>query len=234
MSIINDALKKARRQASETPGSEPLSQPPENESEPLKPRTRSGATQNSRKHFAGLLLVVLFLALVGALGYFVYTEFLAEPEPPEPTLTQPATPQPPAEQPSVTTAGEEAATPPEEEAPPTQPNPNDGIRISPNEDKTVASQTVPTAEVSAPESATEEKKEAASTPIRLAPASVLGQFRINGVMRGSSGDRVLSSSGVYGIGDTLASPTGYSIIGIDDKQVILSGPDGVRYSVPLP
>lgn len=243
MSIINDALKKARRQ-----NPDPQAGSPESENQPLQPKKRAGSRSTPKQHYAGLILVVLFLGLVGALGYVLYTEYLAEPDssntvaeekPARDPKRKDAASGDAKETPEVRQAAKEEPTATEESADPAPAPPAAGrIRISSDQPAKRPAQPVEQSKdpkespaVAADDSAGEDS---ASATVQRAPASLLSQISINGVMRSSAGDRILTNSGVYRIGDTLAAPSGYRIAEINETEVILEGPGSRRYAVPLP
>jgi len=238
MSIINDALKKARRQ---TPDPATESDDPENQ--PLKPKKRASSKAGPKQHYAGLILVVLFLGLVGTLGYVVYTEYLTEPESTDaaPEAKPTAAPKranatsPDAEEaPEAGESGEKAPIATEEPANPSSaPSAGGEIRISSGQPTKSPSEPAPQP-IDPEERPAVAEEESAPPTTQRPPASFLSRFSINGVMRSSAGNRILTNSGVYRIGDTLAAPSGYRITEINETEVILEGPEDQRYAVPLP
>lgn len=72
MSIINEALKKARRGGD--PASE-LSASPEDQV--IRPRQRSSKPSGFQSALPTMLLLLVFLGLVGGLGYFLFQEYYA-------------------------------------------------------------------------------------------------------------------------------------------------------------
>ena len=210
MSIINEALKKARREAG---ARENVSSPAEETV--IQPRTRVTAKSSPWMILPVLLLILAFLGLIGGLGYYAYTQFFAQPA--EDGLKiefAEKAPAPPAEAPS----------PPD---PDPEPEPQTAVSSSVNLKPSSASQPV------APESVPTAPSSAPASPI-AAPPELLEEFEINGVMRGGSSVRVITNSGVYRTGDLISSPQGYKLEKIGDQHLTLRSPDGILYAVPLP
>ena len=159
-----------------------------------------------------ILIVILFLAVAGGLGFFVYTEYFEEQTEP-PQVEASSEPQPAIE---TETPDEVLAEPAPEEPPPA-----DSLVRTPPE--TLKASTPP-----------EDTSTAEPSAVRRAPGQLLSQFTINGVMRSSTSTRIITNTGVYQKGDTISSPSGYVLEEIGENNVILRSPDGNRYTVPLP
>tara|TARA_R100000027_G_scaffold67657_1_gene67520 strand:+ start:4347 stop:4949 length:603 start_codon:yes stop_codon:yes gene_type:complete len=200
MSIINDALKKARRESVDSP---PV--PQKNEDGSIRPSRGSPAKSNTWIVLPAVFLVIIALGLIVVLGYLGYQEFYMKkvsPKPDSPTATEKAPNDP--------------AT--EEEAP-GEPEPSAAA------DPTPASP--------APSTPTIQEAPAEAMPPPQA-ADLFEDFEINGVMRRGSSVRILTNSGVYRVGDSLKSPMGFTLESIEDNVVILKGPTGELYQLPLP
>ncbi len=216
MSIINDALKKTRRE-SRSPADLP---PPEDETI-IRPKVRTSAKPGIHMVLPAVLLVMLFVGLLGGLGYFVYHEYYAATEDESAASPQAVEPleskaESPATEPVQNTSAAAALEPLQASAIPP-------ARVLPNRS---LNQPVPTPPSSAPTPAS-----TAPTP---APAGILSEFVINGVMRGGSAVRIITNTGVYRIGDTVTAPQGFILQDINESTLILRSPEGDLYSVTLP
>jgi len=205
MSIINDALKKARREGG--PGNGTMHG---EDDTVIRPRQQASRPPGIFTVLPALLMVVLFLALAGGLGYFLYKEYLAEDPAAE---TSP---------PAVETASvdDEPEAEPKVIAPPPEP---EATAIESGKGLLIVS---PVEEEAQP-----------SDPVDLPTASPppeLSEFQINGVMRGGSSVRVITNSGVYQIGDTVSAPAGYILEAIGESELTLRSPAGESYLIPLP
>jgi len=187
MSIINDALKKARRNAVVSPlEDDPL------EDVTIHPKMRSSQPNMKFLFIPILLLLTVFMAVSVGLGYFVYKEYFhgleKETQPEEPTLPSPA----------ITEV---------EPLPP-------AVREM---EKQPMEQTIPD-----PETAS------------LSPREILDKIQINGIMRGGNHPRILTSTGVYRVGDMLRNPEGYQLIDIEESSLRVKSPDGEELVIDLP
>jgi hypothetical protein len=212
MSIINDALKKARRE-----GQSPVADSARDDTV-IRPRRAKKKPPGPWTVLSAVIVVLGFVGLAGGLGYFVYKEYFpAETARDEESIRTP-------EKPAVgdpggaETAGEDRPVP----TSPGRPEKTDesaaaGAPASSREE--TASEPPP--ETTPPESPGEDRK-------------LRDRFVINGVMRASSGTRLLTNSGVYREGDEISSPPGYEIVEIGDDTAVLRAPDGSRRTIPLP
>ena len=205
MSIINEALKKARREG--VPGGTP----PDDDTV-IHPRQRSSSGPGIWMILSAVLVVIAFVALVGGLGYFVYSQHFRPTE-----AAESAPPSPPAEM--AAAVEEEKSTPPEE---PEKAAPKGTLTVRPS---------------AGPEK--ERRAEPPSSPpsspvVAPVPEELLSQFSVNGVMRGGNSVRVLTNSGVYQVGDIVRSPPGFRIQSIEEDYLLLRAPDGKSHRIPLP
>ncbi|MFP4351687.1 MAG: hypothetical protein ACLFRP_01840 [Puniceicoccaceae bacterium] len=204
MSIINEALKKARREGT------PAGAPPAEETL-IHPRRRSSSGPGIWMILSAVLVVIAFVALVGGLGYFVYTQYFRPAEAAEPAPAR----------------SEMAASPEEEEDPPPE-----------EPEKPAPAGTLAVGSSAAPEN--ERRGETPEPPPAGRPAAIpateeiLSQFTVNGVMRGGASVRVLTNSGVYRVGDVVRSPPGFRIQSIEEDSLLLLAPDGNSHRIPLP
>ncbi len=233
MSIINDALKKARRQAAE-PGTPPSPQPTEPDDAPIQPRSTPSGKRPSHTLVPALFLVLLFLGLLGGLGYFVYTEYLASPGTAPAKEAQTAVAKTDRDEPKPKPVEDNATEPPS--APPSQAKPDPAGKSGIVRSTVQALPKASPSEATTPNPTRIVERSSASVPVTppAPPPELLSRFSINGVMRGGSGDRLLTNSVVYREGDPIASPRGFSIVEIKETTVVIAGPEGGTYSVPLP
>lgn len=212
MSIINDALKKARRE-----GKSPVAASAQ-EDTVIRPRRAKKKPPGPWTVLSAVIVVLGFVGLAGGLGYFVYKEYFpAETARDEESIRTP-------EKPAV---GDPAGGEPggDDRPMPTSPG-------SPEKKDESAGAGVPAS--SREETAREPPPESTTPEPTAEDRKLRDRFVINGIMRGSSGTRLLTNSGVYREGDEISSPPGYEIVEIGDDTVVLRAPDGSRRTIPLP
>ena len=205
MSIINEALKKARREGN------PAGTPPDDETV-IHPRQRASSGPGIWMILSAILVVLVFVALVAGLGYFVYAQYFGPTEDGD-SFDPPVT--------------EKMAKPAEEKK---STSPEKPEKADPKGTLTVRSSSEPAEELRA-----EPSPPPPSHPV-VVPATeeILSQFSVNGVMRGGSSIRVITNSGVYQVGDMVSSPPGFRVQSIGEDFLLLRSPDGNSHRIPLP
>lgn len=233
MSIINEALKKARREAG---AKENLSEAERAESI-IHPKKRIESKSNIQTVLPGFAMLFLFFGLLAGLSYFIYQEYFSEPEsdPSPATVAKEAAPAPEEKEAPMDRTASPQSNEPES---PTVTKPEGGVK--PVEKPPAPPPVLTVAEpIPSPRPAPTPSPEPQTTPPpssepSVANVEILSQLEINGVMRGGSSARILTNSGVYRVGDQVRAPAGYIVEEIGEEQLILRSPEGDRYTLPLP